>query len=133
LDWWSDGTSNQFLVGEKFLADNAVGRGDSTLFADFPYICIGNHRSPGPARVMVKYFVSPDSFTVRPIAKGITRISPSTELIHDDQQGGFGSWHSGICNFVLGDGSVRSVSNTTAQKPLMSYSVVNDGTKAELP
>jgi len=32
-----------------------------------------------------------------------------------DGRFGFGSWHPGICQFLVGDGSVKSVSNTVPQ------------------
>ncbi|MDR1140225.1 MAG: DUF1559 domain-containing protein, partial [Planctomycetaceae bacterium] len=47
---------------------------------------------------------------------------------------GFGSYHAGICNFVLGDGHVRSISNIVPPYPiLLSYSIVNDGEMHEIP
>ena len=47
---------------------------------------------------------------------------------------GFGSYHPGVCQFVLGDGSVLPVSNTVPPYPiLLSYSIVNDGEVCEIP
>ena len=45
----------------------------------------------------------------------------------------FGSWHPGVCQFVLGDGAVRGVSSTTANSVLYSMSCVRDGLSVALP
>jgi prepilin-type N-terminal cleavage/methylation domain-containing protein len=39
----------------------------------------------------------------------------------------FGSYHTGVCQFVLGDGSVRAISNTVAGETLRRLAVRNDG------
>jgi prepilin-type N-terminal cleavage/methylation domain-containing protein len=44
----------------------------------------------------------------------------------------FGSWHSGICQFVFGDGSVQSVSNTLDGVTLGQLCNVRDGEPAGL-
>ena len=40
---------------------------------------------------------------------------------------GFGSWHAGVCNFVMGDGAVKAMSNTTAYRILACLSTCDDG------
>ena len=45
----------------------------------------------------------------------------------------FGSWHPGVCNFVLGDGAVRSVSVTVSLQVLSAYALVDDGESVSLP
>jgi len=46
---------------------------------------------------------------------------------------GFGSYHTSVCNFLLGDGSVQSVSVTTRTFPiLVSYAMVDDGFSVSL-
>jgi len=81
---------------------------------------------------MVKYYRDPDDHVTVPLAK--ERIKIGTEsMIFDETYGVFGSWHPGVCNFVLGDASVRSISVACGKQVLMSYSVVNDGRQAELP
>jgi prepilin-type N-terminal cleavage/methylation domain-containing protein len=39
----------------------------------------------------------------------------------------FGSYHTGVCQFVFGDGSVHAVANTVAPETLRRLSVRNDG------
>ncbi len=39
----------------------------------------------------------------------------------------FGSWHTGICQFVYGDGSVRGLTNSTPGDVLGWLSAVDDG------
>ena len=131
MAWWQDGTSNQFLAGEKHIPEGGLAL-PNTQYGDFPYHCTGNHRSVGPGRVMVKYYITPSDHTTVPLAKERIKIG-STEMIHEETYGLFGSWHPGVCNFVLGDGSVRSISVACGKQTLMSYSVVYDGTSAELP
>lgn len=45
----------------------------------------------------------------------------------------FGSWHPGISQFLLGDGSVRGVSVTTDTPILSAYALVDDGEAVSLP
>ena len=47
---------------------------------------------------------------------------------------GFGSYHPGICIFLIGDGSVRSFSNTTSmQNVLVPLGNVADGVSVSMP
>jgi len=45
----------------------------------------------------------------------------------------FGSWHVGVCNFTLGDGSVSSVSSTINAALLARLTIVKDGYAVSLP
>lgn len=45
----------------------------------------------------------------------------------------FGSWHPGVCQFALGDGSVRAISCTTPVNVIFPLHVVNDGNVVTLP
>ena len=68
-----------------------------------------------------------------PIAKG-----PS-DFNEDDKNPfwggyGFGSYHASVCNFLVGDGSVQSLSVTTPPFPiLVSLAMVNDGESHAIP
>ncbi|MDR1141979.1 MAG: DUF1559 domain-containing protein [Planctomycetaceae bacterium] len=46
---------------------------------------------------------------------------------------GFGSPHPGICNFALGDGSVRGIINTVSVDILVALTDVSDGKAVSLP
>jgi len=46
---------------------------------------------------------------------------------------GFGSWHPMICQFVMGDGAVRSISVTTPASILNRLGIVDDGGSISLP
>jgi hypothetical protein len=45
----------------------------------------------------------------------------------------FGSAHPGISQFVLGDGAVRSISNSTARSIMLALAHVNSGQSVSLP
>ncbi len=83
----SDGLSNTFFVGEKHVPLNNFGNGplDCSFYNGDYYIC--STRSAGP-----KF----------PLATSTSATTPV-----------FGSYHPGICQFLMGDGSVRLLSNGT--------------------
>jgi prepilin-type N-terminal cleavage/methylation domain-containing protein len=108
----TDGLSNTFLAGEKHVPQGMFGRlkvGDGSIYNGIWTTYSG--RVAGPED---------------PLAKGPTDVSPSTtaDAFYARK---FGSWHTGVCQFALGDGSVRIVRTTIDPVNLRRFAVRNDG------
>ncbi|MDR1383010.1 MAG: DUF1559 domain-containing protein [Planctomycetaceae bacterium] len=137
---WSDGTSNQFVIGEKHIPSARLGQclpqGTAEWennSGDCTYLSSGGWRTAPMGRTVLQDFNSNNTIpngTQMPIASSITYDSPNRWL----NGYGFGSYHSGICNFLYGDGSVHSVSVTTPIFPILySMSCVDDGKSVTPP
>jgi prepilin-type N-terminal cleavage/methylation domain-containing protein len=108
----TDGTSNTFLIGEKHVPQGMFGRGrvgDSSIYNGV-WTCYSG-RVAG---------------IEDPLAQSPTDVTPS--------KGGnafyarkFGSWHTGICQFVYCDGSVHVIRTSIDPDNLRRLAVRNDG------
>jgi prepilin-type N-terminal cleavage/methylation domain-containing protein/prepilin-type processing-associated H-X9-DG protein len=98
----TDGLSNTVMVGEKHVAQlhlNDPTKGDGPAFnGDKGH----SYRAMGTNRLLAK--------------------GPK-----DTATGRFGSWHTGLCNFALADGSVRAIRNSTAGATLGQLAGIADG------
>ena len=132
LAFWSDGTSNVIILGEKHVPANFIGNCDGQFFegtghlvSDCSYLTTGVWRVAASMRSARKY------------------IARSPSDYADGSNGGGWAWnfgwggcHPGVANFLIGDGSVRSIACTT---PTSNGSIldllmdVNDGLPASLP
>jgi prepilin-type N-terminal cleavage/methylation domain-containing protein len=101
-----DGLSKTILVGEKHLPDNdAFGKkafDDNSVYNPDFHPTFSRYGGPGS-----------------PIA------ASTTEPLTENSQ--FGSWHSGVCQFVLGDASVRPISNSVEPRILARLTNIHDG------
>ncbi len=98
----TDGLSNTFFMGEKHVPPSVWGVGpfDCSMYnGDYP-TC--SSRAAGPSYPIVQY---PDDMTNM----------------------AFGSYHMGICHFLLGDGSARAVTNTLDPTILALLADIADG------
>ena len=121
MSWWEDGTSNQLIFGEKYYAQDEQGvhMNDATWFGVFWRTHQGAIRGFGP-----QY----------PLARSGMKESTTSEGLCYRARFRFGSWHPGVCNFLLGDGSVRSISHTTPSETILyPLAHVSDGTAVSLP
>ena len=98
----TDGLSNTFFAGDKHVLIGYFGCGvlDCSLYNGDYWMC--SSRSAGP-----NY----------PLAQ-----KPTDPII------GFGGYHMTICQFLFGDASVRSVSNSTNPNVLALLANISDGT-----
>jgi hypothetical protein len=138
--WMSDGTSNQLLIGEKFIPLRRLGPshdpdngGHRAYSADATYIMSGSWKV-GAARAL-QTGVDADGpygfLLARPGEfEGTTSVYTTPEPVNDY---GFGSSHPGICNFGLGDGSVRAIAVTTPDRTLARLSNCTDGIPTTVP
>lgn len=97
----TDGLSNTFFAGDKHVQMQNFGCGvlDCSLYNGDYWVC--SSRSAGP------------NF---PIAQ-----KPTDNVI------GFGGYHTGVCQFLFGDGSVRALANSTDPNILALLANIADG------
>jgi len=103
----TDGTSNTFLVGEKHLQIGTNGQGGDNGYGDGS-IYNGDPENQNAARIASKSV--------------LLAISP-----HTNYNKQFGSWHEGICQFVMCDGSVKSINVSIDGSNYRRLSVRDDG------
>jgi prepilin-type N-terminal cleavage/methylation domain-containing protein len=111
----TDGTSNTILIGEKHIK---IG-GLNVVIEPVTGLNIGD----GGALNGDKGHSHKALGISKPLAKGPT----------DKATGIFGSWHPGVTNFVLVDGSVRSIQNNTNSTMLGYLAGKDDGQVVALP
>jgi prepilin-type N-terminal cleavage/methylation domain-containing protein len=108
----TDGLSNTFLAGEKHVPQGMLGRakvGDGSIYNGVWTTYSGRVAGPDD-----------------PLATGPADVRPST-LGDAFYARRFGSWHTGVCLFALGDGSVKAVRTSVDVNNLRRYAVRNDG------
>jgi type II secretory pathway pseudopilin PulG len=137
---WLDGSSNQLIFGEKFIPAhaliNAHSEAEALRWWDGSWMFCDTERlwnvgrlihndwtGSEPAKIIVASPNDPYYVNRRP-----DNGSPSLW-----GRGSFGSHHAGICQFLIGDGSVRSIAVTINPDQLFSLSAVDDGKSVSLP
>ena len=149
FSWMSDGTSNQLVVGEKHVnpADLNVCQdfySANNTTADCSYV--GNHHTSIGAVAGILFFGEQDllggtlqtaTATAGPpnvwYTFAIRRNSDPTNSPYGYYYAHFGAIHTGVCNFVMGDGSVHSLSVSTPDPILACLSTCMDGNSVSLP
>ncbi|MDR1054118.1 MAG: DUF1559 domain-containing protein [Planctomycetaceae bacterium] len=133
FDALADGLSNQFFIGEKYVPISKLGVcADEASFSDFGWDCsylTSQEFYYDLSYMRYSYYVSKTtSYFSR---TGNEVISPTYYAYIDTPS--FGGCHQGIVNFLLGDGSVHSVSSTLKPELLRYLSDVSDGNPVSLP
>ena len=127
MTWWSDGASNQLIFGEKHISTRTAELGKceprvagvADNRSDCSYLTIYNGTEVSAMRTTAG---------AQPIA--MPHETWTTLSIIDY---GFGSWHPGVCLFLLGDGSVQSLAVTTPSSILEPMSDTSDGAAVSIP
>jgi type II secretory pathway pseudopilin PulG len=135
----SDGLSNQLLVGEKFVLANKLKVCNIGVVTDAATWEIFDC-SYLSAKLYGAFFVGRDiysNYTTEIIARhpnsgsSASVVSISTMLYGENPL--FDGNHVGICNFIVGDGSVRSISSTTQSDILHYLGDARDGNPVSIP
>jgi hypothetical protein len=108
-----DGTANTFLVGEKHVPLKMFGRakvGDGPIYSG-SWTCFAGR---------IAGFEDP-------LARGPADITPSGGIVDGIYARKFGSYHPGVCQFGLCDGSVKPIRVTISVSTLRNLAVRNDG------
>ncbi|MDR1141514.1 MAG: DUF1559 domain-containing protein [Planctomycetaceae bacterium] len=120
---WIDGLSNQIIIGEKHIPVTLIGK------------CGENRQQSGDCSYLRSqgYGASCSGRALRRTNSGVPTyyhlafgdLYSNNDPVFDY---GFGSIHPEICNFLLGDGSVKAYSNTThTEFVLVRLADVSDG------
>jgi len=133
IAWWRDGTSNQLIIGEKHIPTSKLGQcatadeGTDNI-GDCSYLITGWWKSVASGRSFHWSGLRNPALSFLPIES-----RPAAEKTNVAYYN-FGSYHPGVCHFLLGDGSVQSISVTTpVEAVLVPLAVVNDGRAVSLP
>ena len=120
-----DGTSNTLMIGEKHIRNQTrfgISPDDGSIYN-------GDPSMPGTPYARQAGREWPDNaYGNKTAATAYTRDLPLAQQ-NDNvlPERRFGSWHPGVCQFVLCDGSVRGVSNNIDILTLTWLTIRNDG------
>jgi prepilin-type processing-associated H-X9-DG protein len=138
MSWWSDGTSNQFLIGERHIPQGRLGECDQAAVQaqdwakgwDCSILVTAEATDAGSHGRAIQMATDADG---RPWHNSSMRLlRPQDQKDGAPINSGFGSYHPGTCNFLLGDGAVRGCSITTAYDILAAYGDTKDGKSVSL-
>jgi prepilin-type N-terminal cleavage/methylation domain-containing protein len=136
-----DGLSNTAFIGEKAVHKDRMGvvstsctRQDGTYYMGSGNPTSTNETEPGvSAYFMRRLAPQNDKGSDRIIALKPTGDTTKKGINSNDPNFRFGSWHPGVSLFLLGDGSVRQVSNSTSNIALQRFGTRNDRYTFDLP
>ena len=121
----TDGTSNTFMIGEKHIrGPQDFGRG-----VDDASVYNGDPSMPGTpyARQAGREWTD-NNYANKTVATAFVRDLPLARMGDNTlRQRRFGSWHTGVCQFVYVDGSVHAVSSSVDIMVLTWLTIRNDG------
>ncbi|MCL2346824.1 MAG: DUF1559 domain-containing protein [Planctomycetaceae bacterium] len=155
LSRFVDGTSNQLMLGEKQIyigGDSSDTKNYPAAFEEDPPGSFGENdeqayslMSDGSWLIATQWSVA----IARPVHLNFPvatlESDPSWRLLPGIQAKNkapnfwwnfppaFGSWHPGVCNFAVGDGSVTSIADTINPALLAKLGMVKDGFTASIP
>ncbi len=131
----TDGTSNQFLIAEKFIPnwamDGSPSSNNASEWNGGYQLCFAVYTAANFA-----------SNAARPVSRGsvvfgrdgdVLPRTPEQDANATTFNNALGSAHLGIVNFLLGDGSVRGVAVTTPPLLIHQLTDVCDNTPVRLP
>ena len=139
------------IVGEKHIPFNALGRCERAtanqpdnvdnqhpFYHDCAYwASVGLGRGAAMSRWLRRSpggnDSNPSSWDVNPPRRHDEVATAATRTAFHIADAGFGSWHPGVCQFVLGDGAVRALSTTTPVRILGCLGDTSDGNSVALP
>ena len=134
ISYWQDGTSNQIVVGEKHVPQGTqnICRTPWYLQGECSALALSARAVAGGARR-----VHPN----QRLATGPNDYVPPDMSSTNDQQDqspyigyGFGSWHPGVCQFLIGDGAVKAFSNATSMPNILVHLAhVDSGQSVAMP
>jgi prepilin-type N-terminal cleavage/methylation domain-containing protein len=124
-----DGLSNTAFLGEKAVHKDRMAIHDVTRKCQDTCFYQG-HSAHNPADLAEPGSIA--GWSRRLASQGTEPVLPSRPL-EDDPNNRFGSWHPGISLFLLGDGSVRPVQQTTPAATLQRLGARSDGQVLSLP
>ena len=143
---WSDGTSNQIVIGEKHIPTKRLGMCEGSEIytaVDCSYLNASDGANTlNFARPMFAHQVvaGTDHANAGTEVWGIWRqnddirdLAGTNHLYRFAPAVSFGSYHPGVCSFVMGDGSVQSISSTTANPILYKLAHISDGNAVSIP
>ena len=120
MAWWSDGTSNQLVVGEKHIPESRLNvcREAWPQQGDCSFLTGGASNQSIGRRIYWGWR----------LAKGPGDYIGDSNADSTIEGYGFGSYHPGVCQFLFGDGAVRVIGNMTPMQTILApLAEVNDG------
>ncbi|MDR1483473.1 MAG: DUF1559 domain-containing protein [Planctomycetaceae bacterium] len=135
FSWWRDGTSNQIVIGEKYIPASLIN-----------IIPSEGREAQWDGGILNTNTAHANFNTARAIYSDMTSIKRYPAEIEGDERYGagtnstnakvghgvFGSSHPGTVNFLFGDGSVRGISPNINYLTIHYLGKVNDGNAASV-
>ncbi|MGL4944461.1 MAG: DUF1559 domain-containing protein [Thermoguttaceae bacterium] len=130
FSWWADGTSNQFVFGEKQIPASRLGQCKGINIASATptvqaWDCGIFYPGNNWREQMASRILTTDN---GPIANNInTGADGNLDAV------AFGASHPGVCHFLIGDGAVRAISVTANPFIVCQLGDCRDGTSVSIP